>query len=84
MTFPEIVGSIGVGLLLFAFLLNLFERWSQKSLGYISLNIVGAGLSCYASILIGFVPFVILEGTWTLVACVGLMQRLSKRVNVPW
>jgi hypothetical protein len=76
MIFSEIVGSVGVGLLLFAFLLNLCGRWSQHSLGYIGLNIIGAGLSCYASILIGFVPFVILEGTWTLVACVALVRKL--------
>jgi hypothetical protein len=75
MTYAEIVGSLGVALLLLAFLCNLFDVWSPHGLPYILLNVLGAGLACYASVLIGFVPFVILEATWTLVAVVGLVRR---------
>ena len=74
-----IIGSIGVGLLLIAFFLTLFNLLSPDSLVYIVLNIFGASLSCYASILIQFMPFVILEGTWTAVACVGLARILLRR-----
>ena len=35
-----------------------------------------AALAGYASYLIGFVPFVILEGTWAVVAAVALGRRL--------
>src|SRR5215467_8080561 len=58
--FPTIVGSIGVGLLLLAFLLNLIKRVSQDSRIYTTLNVVGAGLACYSSYLISFIPFIIL------------------------
>ena len=37
--FPTIIGSIGVGLLLLAYLLNLLKRISQDSRLYTSLNI---------------------------------------------
>ena len=75
LTFPEIVGSIGVFLLLVAFFLNLFGYVAHRALGYQVMNAVGAGLSCYASYLIGFFPFVVLEGTWCLVAVTALAGR---------
>ena len=72
LTFPEIVGSIGVFLLLVAFFLNLFGRLAHTARTYQLMNAFGAGLSCYASYLIGFAPFVVLEGTWCVVAVVAL------------
>lgn len=72
--FSVTVGSTGVLLLLLAFLLNLFKILMQDTKTYAILNIVGAGLSCYASVLIDYVPFVVLEGTWALVAFIGLVR----------
>ena len=77
--FPILIGSIGVFLLLLAFFLNLFKILMQDTKTYIVMNIVGGGLSCYASILIGFLPFVILEGVWAIVAFVGLIKVLDNR-----
>lgn len=74
--FSVIVGSTGVLLLLLAFFLNLFEILMQDTKTYAILNIVGAGLSCYASVLISYMPFVILEGTWAIVALIGLIRLL--------
>jgi hypothetical protein len=74
---PEtMIGSMGVALLLLAFLLNLVRVLSTESYPYTALNFVGASLAGYASYLIGFVPFVILEGTWAVVAAVALVRRL--------
>jgi hypothetical protein len=87
MNYSSIVGSIGVLLLLAAFFLHLFGFISQGRL-YILLNIVGAGLSCYASVLIRFWPFVVLEGCWVLVSMAGLLPaalrsaRRKKKVPV--
>ncbi len=75
--FSVIIGSTGVLLLLLAFLLNLFKILMQDTKTYAILNVVGAGLSCYASVLIDYMPFVILEGTWALVAFVGLVKLLK-------
>ena len=75
MSFSSIVGSIGVSLLLIAFFMNLFRYISQESRVYILLNVVGAGLSCYASVLIHYMPFVILEGTWCLVALAAFVKK---------
>ncbi len=77
MSFSTIIGSIGVTLLLVAFFLNLFKFISQESSLYILLNISGAGLSCYASALINYMPFVILEGTWCLVAAAAFVKKMA-------
>jgi hypothetical protein len=43
------IGSAGVTILLFAYLLNLLNKISKESLAYINMNIIGAGLACTAS-----------------------------------
>jgi hypothetical protein len=74
----DLIGFTGVFILLIAFLLNLSGRLSQKSLGYILLNITGAGLACLASVLINYTPFIILEGTWTVVSVIALVNYLRR------
>lgn len=74
-----LIGSVGVGLLLLAFLLNLTGRLRAGGYAYLSLNLTGGALACLSSYLIGFVPFVVLEGTWAAVACVGLVGKFSGR-----
>jgi hypothetical protein len=78
-TVNDIIGFTGVFILLIAFLLNLSGNLSQNSIGYILLNIIGAGLACLASVLIKYLPFVILEGTWTLVSIVALIKYFIKK-----
>ena len=60
------VGPVGVTALLLAFALNLFGIVDQENRLYIWINFLGAALSCWASMLIAYVPFVILEGAWAL------------------
>jgi hypothetical protein len=74
MTYSSIIGTIGVALLLTAFFLNLFGFLRQGKL-YIYLNIIGAALSCYASVLIRYWPFVVLEACWTLVSVAALAGK---------
>jgi hypothetical protein len=77
MQYNDIIGTIGVGLILIAYFLNTFSYISEGKLFFI-LNIVGAALACYASILINYVPFIILEAVWTLVSIAGLLRRIIK------
>ena len=70
-----LVGSIGVSLLLLAFLLNIAGRLRSDSVPYITLNLLGAALAGVSSYLIDFVPFVVLEGVWVLVAAAALLRR---------
>jgi hypothetical protein len=73
-TFADLIGSIGVTLLLAAFALNAFGRLRSDSRWYGAMNVVGAGLAAVASALIGYVPFVVLEGTWCFVALVRFVR----------
>jgi len=70
----DIIGFIGVSLILIAFFLNLFNIISSKNFCYSLLNLVGATIACYASVLLKYIPFIILEGLWALVSLIGLIK----------
>ena len=79
MILTDWIGFIGVTILLIAYFLNLTNRLSKESLGYLSLNFIGAGIACFASILLDYMPFIILEGSWTIVSAYGIIQYLKKK-----
>ena len=70
----DILASTGVIILLIAFLLNLFKQLPTAHNLYGALNLIGAAICCYASWLIHFYPFVILEGVWATVASISLFN----------
>ena len=72
-----VIGSVGVALLLAAFLLNVTRAMSAAGYPYAVLNFVGAALACYSSWLISFMPFVVLEGVWALVAAFAIARKLK-------
>lgn len=74
----NLVGFVGVALLLAAFLLNVLRLMSADGYPYAGLNFVGAALACYSSWLIAFIPFVVLEGVWALVAAFALVRKALK------
>jgi membrane associated rhomboid family serine protease len=78
MSVGDLVGSIGVAILLLAFGLNITGQLGSHSHVYLSLNFLGAALACVASILISYVPFVILEGAWSAVAAGTLLQTYRR------
>jgi len=55
--------------------MSLFKLLRSESKLYGLLNFIGASLACYASVMIGFIPFVVLEGIWALVALVGMLRK---------
>ena len=70
------MGSLGVAILLLAFVLNMLKIIKTESLSYLLLNLIGAGIACFASWLIPYFPFVILEGVWAAVSLVSLVKNL--------
>ncbi len=79
MTTTDWIGFIGVAILLIAFFLNLRNVIKKESIPYLMLNLIGAGIACYASILLAFWPFIILEGCWSLVSAYGLIKYMKLR-----
>jgi hypothetical protein len=70
----DIIASLGVIILLIAFLLNLYKKLPAESKTYALLNFIGAGTCGYASYMISFYPFVILESIWAFVALISLFK----------
>ena len=70
------MGSLGVTILLLAFVLNMLKIIKTESLSYLLLNFIGAAIACFASWLIPYFPFVILEGVWAVVSLVSLVKYI--------
>ncbi|MFI5218004.1 MAG: hypothetical protein ACHQNT_00860 [Bacteroidia bacterium] len=68
------IGTTGVFILLLAFFMNAFSFIKKDSKIYFGMNFAGAAIACYASILINFLPFVMLEGVWCLVSVVAFIK----------
>lgn len=81
MTYNDIIGAIGVWLILFAYFLNTAGLIKNDKRIFYVMNIIGAALACYASFLIDYWPFVILEGVWTLVSIYGLMKTMKIKMT---
>ena len=75
MSYNDLTGTIGVGLILLAYFCNIFELIKKNGILFFALNIIGSGLACYTSLLINYWPFIMLEATWCLVSVIGLLKR---------
>jgi len=74
MIYIDWIGSVGVFLILLAYVLNAAGKLGTKDLIYILLNLIGASLACYASVLMDYVPFIILEAVWATVSLFSLIR----------
>ncbi len=70
----DIIASLGVIILLIAFLLNLYKKIPANSRPYTLMNFVGAALCGFSSYLIDFYPFVVLESIWAGFALVSFFK----------
>jgi len=71
------IGFIGVFQILLAYILNISGILEKNSLIFLLLNLIGAGMACYASILLNYIPFIVLEGVWTLVSIIALIKFIK-------
>lgn len=79
MTTTDSIGFIGVAILLIAYFLNVTDKIGKDSLVYLQMNFIGAGLACLASVLMNYLPFIILEGSWTIVSAFGLLKYIKQK-----
>lgn len=68
-----IIGTLGMSLLLIAFVLNLLKKIMQNSVSYNILNIIGGGLLTYYAYVLNTIPFLVLESIWTIFAIYNLI-----------
>ncbi len=72
----DLIGTLGVGLLLLAFALNLTGKLRVDSTTYLLLNVAGAALAAVSSYLIRFWPFVGLETVWMFSSIFSLAKNI--------
>ena len=77
----EIIGSLGVTLLLLAFLLNVGRRLNEQSRLYLWMNILGSALAAAYAAMTGSIPFVILETAWCLAALYRLFSPTKRALG---
>ena len=80
MSEATLFSALGVGLILVGFLGSSFNKISQTSLVYWLLNLAGGILATVGAVMIGSVPFVVMEVVWTVASLVGLGKWV---VNYP-
>lgn len=79
MNYSDIIGSFGVGLILVVYFANIFSLIPENGKLFYTGNIIGSALACYASFLILYWPFVIMEGIWALASVAGLIKTFRKQ-----
>lgn len=79
MNTTDSIGFIGVTILLIAYFLNLTDKIGKNSIVYLQMNFFGAGLACFASVLMNYWPFIILEGCWTIVSAFGIFKYIRQK-----
>jgi hypothetical protein len=70
-----LTGVVGSGLVLLAFFMLEFGRWSKESVWYDILNAVGAVMLIWYSYLLDSIPFILLNLAWLLVSVKDLLRR---------
>jgi hypothetical protein len=70
----DIIGTIGVTVLLIAFVLNQRRALSEHSRSFLGMNLIGAILCAVSAWLVKFYPFLVLESVWAVVAGWGLVR----------
>lgn len=80
---PITIGSVGVGLLLIAFVLNLLNVLSERGRVYLLMNVLGALLACWYAWQGRLIPFVVLEAVWGVAALVRMFLVPEKTPGRP-
>ncbi len=79
MSASDWIATVGVSLLLIAYVADVQDWLADDSPWFFGLNAVGAGIAAGAALMIKFWPFVVLEGIWCVVSAVALVRRLNRK-----
>ncbi|QYA26098.1 hypothetical protein G3I01_11420 [Gramella sp. MT6] len=74
MNLVDWIGFAGVFQILLAYILNVSKMITNESPAFILLNLIGAAMACLASVLMDYLPFIILEAVWAFVSLIALIK----------
>ncbi len=77
----DVLGFVGMALLLSAFIFNQIKWFANDSFWYHIFNFIGAYTLSYYAFLLGNTPFLILEFVWGSFSGYQLVIMLLKRVS---
>ena len=75
----QLVQVIGSLVVLAAFAAAQVGRLTHKSVGYLSLNLIGSGVLAVEAVLVRQWGFLLLEGVWAVVSALSLLGVLRAR-----
>lgn len=75
----DVVGVIGVTVLIYAYFLLQTERISIQNVKYSLMNVAGSSLIIISLIEDFNLPSFIIELFWVLISCVGVIRYIKKR-----
>jgi hypothetical protein len=73
-----VIGTLGLLFLLIGFISNAIKKLTQDQPAYLILNILGAGFLAYYAYTTDSIPFLILEGIWTVFSIYKLITVYKK------
>lgn len=74
-----IIGIIGAGIVLVAFVLNQTNVWKNDNVRYDILNLVGSFLLVLYAVLLESIPFFILNLVWGLVSLMDVIKYFLRK-----
>ena len=78
-TFYDLIGSIGVGLIILTYILLQTERIKSESLAYSVLNALGAGMIVFSLLYsFNFSAFIV-ESLWVLISLYGIGKYFFRK-----
>jgi len=72
-----LIGVIGAGLLLIAFIANELGKLDAEAFAYDLINLIGAAFLVWYAVLLNSIPFLVLEGIWALVSFRDVFKKLA-------
>ncbi len=73
-----LIGILGAGLILIAFVLEQSHRWRDDELRYDVVNFIGGVLLVLYALLVSAYPFAVLNGVWAFVSLRDTVRDLRK------
>ncbi len=77
--FIDIIGAIGLGILIFAFVLNHGKHKKRFTLTYNGLNFIGSLMLVYYAYAINSIIFIILNITWAFIALYFIVKKVKNQ-----